>query len=98
MKYAPWLLLLVAAPAHANGWEWKRQPVTADDYAEIRRIGRLTDLPRCQLQSVIESERAAFNHRAMMQYNRMLPTPLPLMPTPEINQQRRSPFRFFSGH
>jgi len=84
MKYAPLFLLLAASSALANGWEWKRQPITAEDYCEIQRIEKLTPLPKCQLDAVIESERAAFNQRAMMQYNRMLPTPLPMMPTPEV--------------
>ena len=84
MKYAPWLLLLVASSAQANGWEWKRQPVTPEEYCEIKRIARLTPLSKCELDAVIESERVAMNQQTMMQYNRMLPIPLPLMPTPVV--------------
>ena len=95
MKYAPWFLLLLAAPVQANGWEWKRQPISAEDYAEIKRIERLTPLPKCRLEAVVECERAAFNQQTMMQYNRMLPIPMPMMPTPEVPTVRRGVGRFF---
>ncbi len=91
MKYAPWFLLLIATPALANGWEWKRQPISAEDRCEIKRIARLTPLPLCQLEAVVESERAAFNQQTMMQYNRLLPIPLPMMPTPEVAAPPRRP-------
>ena len=84
MKYAPWLLLLAASTAHADGWEWKRQPVTPEDHCEIKRIAKLTPLSKCELDAVVESERVAFNHRAMTQYHGALPTPLPMMPTPVV--------------
>jgi len=82
MKYAPWFLLLIATSAHANGWEWKRQPISDSEYCEIKRIARLTPLSQCELIPVIESERMAMNQQTMMQYNRMLPNPMPMMPTP----------------
>ena len=82
MKYAPWLLLLVASSAQANGWEWKRQPISSEEYCEIKRIAKLTPLSKCELDAVVETERVAMNQQTMMQYNRMLPIPLPLMPTP----------------
>ena len=82
MKYAPWFLLLVATSAHANGWEWKRQPVTAEDYCEIKRIAKLTPHAKCDLEAIVESERVAMNEQSMMHYNRMLPIPMPMMPTP----------------
>ncbi len=84
MKYAPWILLLIAAPAQANGWEWKRQPISAEDRCEVGRIARLTPLSQCQLSSAIESERVAFNQQVLMQYHRALPIPMPMMPTPEV--------------
>jgi hypothetical protein len=84
MKYAPLFLLLVATTAHANGWEWKRQPITPEEYCEIKRIAKLTPLSKCELDSIMESERVAMNQQTMMQYNRMLPIPLPLMPTPVV--------------
>jgi hypothetical protein len=84
MKYAPIFLLLVASSVQANGWEWKRQPITDADYCEIKRIAKLTPLSKCELDAVAESERVAFNHQTMMQYNRALPIPLPLMPTPNV--------------
>jgi hypothetical protein len=97
MKYAPLFLLLAASSVQANdwGWEWKRQPVTAEDYCEIKRIARLTPQTKYQLDVIAESERDAFNHQTMMQYNRALPIPLPLMPTPEVAWPRRGPLRFF---
>ena len=82
MKYAPVFLLLAASTVQADGWEWKRQPVTPENYCEIQRIARLTALSKCELDAVAESERNAFNQQTLMQYNRMLPIPLPLMPTP----------------
>jgi hypothetical protein len=89
-KYAPLLLILLgASSAQASGWEWRRQPVTAEDYCEIQRINKLTPLSKGELDSVIESERSAFNDRAMLQYNRVLPTPLPMMPTPEVGPPAR---------
>jgi hypothetical protein len=84
MKYAPWFLLLIASSAQANGWEWKRQPITPEDYCEIKRIAKLTPLSKCELDAVAESERVAFNQQTMMQYNRVLPIPLPMMPTPVV--------------
>jgi hypothetical protein len=97
MKYAPMFLLLAASSVHANdwGWEWKRQPVTAEDYCEIKRIAKLTAQPRYQLDAIAEGERVAFNKQAMLQYNRTLPIPLPMMPTPVVAPARRSVFRFF---
>ncbi len=89
MKYAPWLLLLVASTAQANGWEWKRQPITAEERCEIKRIARLVPLSKCELDAVVEQERMAFNHQTMMQYNRMLPNPMPMMPTPEVGPPAR---------
>jgi hypothetical protein len=82
MKYAPWFLLLIATSAHASGWEWKRQPVSPEDHAEIKRIAKLTPLAKCELDSAMETERVAMNQQTMMQYNRMLPIPMPMMPTP----------------
>ena len=84
MKYAPLFLLLAASSAQANGWEWKRQPITAENYCEIERIRALTWLPKCQLDAVVETERDAFNQQTLMQYNRVLPIPLPMMPTPAV--------------
>jgi hypothetical protein len=95
MKYAPWFLLLIAAQAHANGWEWKRQPIAPDEWADIKRVARLTAQPKCQLDAIVEGEREAFNQQTMMQYNRMLPIPLPMMPTPEVPRARRGIGRFF---
>jgi hypothetical protein len=97
MKYAPLFLLLAASSAHATdwGWEWRRQPISAEEYCEIKRIDNLMPLSRGQLDAVAEGERDAFNRQAMMQYNRQLPIPLPMMPTPDLNPPRRSPFRFF---
>jgi hypothetical protein len=82
MKFAPVLLLLAASTALADGWEWKRRPVTAEDDREIKRIARLTPLAKYELDAAAESERVAMNHQTMMQYNRMLPTPMPMLPTP----------------
>ncbi len=85
IKYAPvFLVLLGASSAQAQHWEWRRQPVTAEDYCEINRIARLSSLPKADLDSVMESERAAFNSQTMLQYNRVLPIPLPTMPTPDV--------------
>jgi hypothetical protein len=84
MKYAPLFLLLAATSAHANGWEWKRQPITPEEYCEIKRIAKLTPQLKCDLDAIMESERVAMNQQTMMQYNRALPIPLPLMPTPVV--------------
>ena len=84
MKYAPMFLLLIVSTAQANDWEWKRQLVTPEEYCEIKRIAKLTTLTRCELDPVIESERVAFNQQTLMQYNRALPIPLPMMPTPNV--------------
>ena len=84
MKYAPLFLLLLASSVEANGWEWKRQTITAEDYCEIEWIRRLTPLSKCELDPVIESERVAFNQQTRMQYERVLPIPLPMMPTPAV--------------
>ena len=89
MKYAPLFLLLAASTALADGWEWRRVPITDADRCEIRRIERLTPLSQCELVPVIEGERAAFNHQTMLQYNRALPIPLPMMPTPEVGPPAR---------
>ena len=95
MKYAPLFLLLAATSAQAQGWEWRRQPVTAEDRCEIQRIARLTALPKYQLDAVVEGERQSFNAQTMMQYNRQLPIPLPLAPTPVVAPIRRGHFFFF---
>ena len=73
MRHAALLCLLIATPARAGLWEWTRQPVTACDKAEIRRIATLTSLPRCALEAEMDRERAAYNGRALRQYNGMLP-------------------------
>jgi hypothetical protein len=86
MKYAPIALLLIASAAQAHDWhwEWRRQPVTAEDRAEIKRVAKLTPQYMCDLEAIMESERMAMNQQTMMQYNRMLPIPLPTMPTPVV--------------
>jgi hypothetical protein len=90
MKYAPLFLLLVANSAHANGWEWKRQPVSPEEYCEIKRIAKLTPQCKGDLDAIMESERVAMNEQTMMQYNRVLPIPLPLMPTPIVPKPPKS--------
>jgi hypothetical protein len=82
IKYAPVFLLLAASTVQADGWEWKRQTITPEDRCEIQRIAKLTALSKCELDSVVESERLAFNERTMMQYNRQLPSPQPMSLTP----------------
>ncbi len=95
MKYAPLFLLIAASSVQAQGWEWRRQPVTAEDRCEIKRIAKLTSLPKYQLDAVVESERTSFNAQSMKQYNRELAIPQPLAPTPVVVPPRRSPFFFF---
>ncbi len=80
MKYAPLLLLLAAGPAQAASPWW----LCPEDRAEVNRVARLTALECGPLYGVVEQERAGFNQQTMMQYNRMLPIPLPMMPTPEV--------------
>lgn len=84
MRYAPLLVLLAATSTQANGWEWKRQPISPGEYCEIQRIAKLTTLSKCELDGVVESERVAFNQQTLMQYNRMLPIPMPLSTTPVV--------------
>ena len=80
MRHAPLLLLLLAAPAQASGWGRTCPEVKA----EIRRIDRLTRYDCGMLTAAVEQERAAFNQQTMSQYNRALPTPMPMMLTPEF--------------
>ena len=80
MRYAPLILLLAAAPAQASGWV-RNCP---EDKAEIQRIARLTRYDCGPLTAAVEQERTAFNQQTMMQYNRILPIPMPMMLTPEF--------------
>ncbi len=95
MRYAPLVLLLLAPSAFANGEEWRRQPITPADYCEIDRIARLTQLSQCELIGVAESERQATNRQVMMQYNGLLPAPMPLIPTPAVAPPARGGLRRF---
>jgi hypothetical protein len=89
-KYASAFFVLIAASsAQAQSWEWRRQPVTAEDYCEIKRIDKLTPLSKGELDSVMESERTAFNDQSLLQYNRVLPSVLPSIPTPEVGPPAR---------
>jgi hypothetical protein len=80
VRYAPLLLLIAAAPAQASGWG-KTCP---EDKAEIQRIARLTRYDCGPMTAAVEQERAAFNQQTMMQYNRKLPIPMPMMLTPDF--------------
>ena len=80
MRYATLLLLISAAPAQASGWA----RICPEDRAEVGRIYRLTTLECGPLRGVVEQERAGFNGQTLMQYNGVLPAPLPLSPTPEV--------------
>ncbi len=93
----PFLVVLLATTsAQANDWEWKRLPISPEEYCDNRRVEKLTPLSKCELNSVVEAERAAFNDRTLLQYNRVLPIPLPSMPTPDVGPpSRRGLHRFF---
>ena len=95
MRYAPLVLLLLAPSAFANGWEWRRQPITSAESCEIDRIAKLNQLSRCELIGVAEAERQATNSQVMMQYNGLLPAPMPLLPTPAVAPPARSGLRRF---
>ena len=96
MKSAPLLLLLVASSAPANDREWRRVPITPRSAARSSGSPGSPPLPKCELEGVVESERVAMNQQAMLQYNRVLPIPLPLMPTPDVAPPaRRGIHRFF---